>query len=113
MFKVRLFSRALVAVAIGSLALPSCNGGSAIPNAPGATQPGTQLPSFRHPIEPNGAATALYVSDWFGKSVFRFTRNADGTLVTPAGSSLVLSYNPGPIAIGVGGNLYVTDEDAQ
>jgi DNA-binding beta-propeller fold protein YncE len=112
-FKLRLFSRALVAVAIGSLALPSCNGGSAIPNGPGAAQPGTQLPSFRHPIEPNGAATALYVSDWFGKSVFRFARNADGTLVTPAGSSLVLSYNPGPIAIGVGGNLYVTDEDAE
>ncbi len=55
-------------------------------------------------------STAFYVSDYQGKSVFRFVRNADGTLVTPAGSILVLSYNPGPIAIGRSGNLYVTDQ---
>ena len=64
-------------------------------------------------MEPTTSANALYVSDSYGKSVFRFVRNADGTLQTPAGSSLVLPYNPGPIAIGSNGSLFVTDEDAE
>ncbi|MBV8068058.1 MAG: hypothetical protein JO113_08765 [Candidatus Eremiobacteraeota bacterium] len=72
-----------------------------------------QSPSLLRSIEPTTSSKALYVSDWYGKSVFRFVRNADGTLQTPAGSSLVLPYNPGPIAIGSNGSLFVTDEDAE
>jgi DNA-binding beta-propeller fold protein YncE len=91
--------------------LSSCSGGSSLPNA---AVPSLQSPSrVQTSARENAAASALYVSDWGGKSVFRFVRNADGSLVTPAGSSLVLSYNPGPIAIGNGGKLFVTDEDAE
>jgi len=64
-------------------------------------------------MRPNAGTSALYVSDWYGKSVFRYVRNADGSLQSPAGSSLVVPYNPGPIAIGPGGALFVTDEDTQ
>jgi hypothetical protein len=64
-------------------------------------------------MRPNAGTSALYVSDWYGKSVFRYVRNADGSLQSPAGSSLVVPYNPGPIAIGPGGALFVTDEDRQ
>jgi DNA-binding beta-propeller fold protein YncE len=68
--------------------------------------------SLLRSLEPEAASpAAVYVSDSTGKSVFRFVRNPDGTLVTPAGSSLVLTYNPGPIAIGRNGNLFVTDEE--
>jgi hypothetical protein len=90
------------------LAVSSCSGGSSLPS--GASAPAQTLPRSRVQAV---AANALYVSDWYGKSVFRFVRNADGTLQTPAGSSLVLSYNPGPIAIDSHGDLLVTDEDAE
>lgn len=91
-----------------SLAVSSCSGGSSLPS--GASSQAQTFPrSGAQPL----AANALYVSDWYGKSVFRFVRNADGTLQTPAGSSLVLAYNPGPVAIGSNGDLLVTDEDAQ
>jgi len=91
-------------------ALSSCSGGNSLPNGAGApAQSSWFSQSGAKPL----AANALYVSDWYGKSVFRFVRNANGTLQTPAGSSLVLSYNPGPIAIGSTGNLFVTDEDAE
>jgi hypothetical protein len=90
------------------LAVSSCSGGTSLPS--GASSPAQTFPrSGAQPL----AANALYVSDWYGKSVFRFVRNADGTLQTPAGSSLVLPYNPGPIAIGSNGDLRVTDEDAE
>ena len=48
---------------------------------------------------------------WLGVNNGR-VRNADGTLQTPPVSSLVLPYNPGPIAIGSSGTLFVTDEGA-
>lgn len=98
------------------LALASCSGGGTLPSG-SASQ--LQSPSLLRPVERNDrsvqpdAAAALYVSDWYGKSVFRFARNSDGTLQTPAGSSLVTSYNPGPIAISLGGALFVTDETAE
>jgi len=100
----------VAALAIGGAALSNCGGGGSVPNAAGPT---AQVPSLRRPLNPNAATTALYVSDWYGKSVFRYARNADGSLQSPAGSSLVVSYNPGPIAIGSAGDLFVTDEDAE
>jgi sugar lactone lactonase YvrE len=90
------------------LGLASCSGGS----SSGVTPP-LRSSSLLQSLEKRATAKALYASDWYGKSVFRFARNADGTLQTPAGSSLVLPYNPGPIAIGPGGNLFVTDENAE
>jgi hypothetical protein len=114
MIHTRIGVRTLVAIALSSLVLPSCSGGAsgtAIPPAAGsaASQSArSPLPSIK---SDGSAATALYVSDFYGKSVFRFARNSDGTLVTPAGSSLVLPYNPGPIAIGRTGSLFVTDEE--
>jgi DNA-binding beta-propeller fold protein YncE len=105
------FSRAFVTIVIGSLALGACSGGGTVPNGPSSLQPSVTLQSLQ--AHSARAVAALYASDWYGKSVFRFVRNADGTLVTPAGSSLVLPYNPGPIAIGPRGNLFVTDEDAE
>jgi hypothetical protein len=99
------------ALAAGGFVLSGCGGGSSLPNGAAAAQ---QLSSLRLPVKPEAAsAPALYVSDWYGKSVFRFARNGDGTLVAPPGSSLVLPYNPGPIAIGAGGSLFVTDEDTE
>lgn len=114
MIHPRIGVRTLVAIALSSLVLPSCSGGAggtAIPPAAGpAASHSTRSPQVS--IKSDGsAASALYVSDFYGKSVFRFARNADGTLVTPAGSSLVLPYNPGPIAIGRTGSLFVTDEE--
>lgn len=97
-----------IALAGAMLGLASCSGGSSN-NVTPPLRSTSPLQSF----EKRAAAKALYASDWYGKSVFRFVRNADGTLQTPAGSSLVLPYNPGPIAIGPGGNLFVTDEDAE
>jgi hypothetical protein len=91
------------------LAVSSCSGGgSTLPS--GASSPAQAFP--RSDARPS-AANALYVSDWYGKSVFRFVRNAAGTLQTLAGSSLVLSYNPGPIAIDSNGELLVTDDDSE
>lgn len=100
---------AAIPILVG-LALSSCSGGGSSPNG---VMPSLQSPSRVQPSEQALAANALYVSDWFGKSVFRFVRNPDGTLQTPAGSSLVVTYNPGPIAIGSNGDLFVTDEDAE
>jgi sugar lactone lactonase YvrE len=93
----------------GGFALSSCSGSS----LPGTSGPSMQSPSVLGSLNRRAATTALYLSDWFGKSVFRYARNADGTLQSPAGSSLVLPYNPGPIAIGASGDLFVTDEDAE
>jgi len=115
MLEPRFFARTLAALAFAGLVLPSCSGGGggALPNNPAAGPASLQLPSSsRQSIaEDARQSKALYVSDSYGKSVFRFVRNADGSLVTPAGSSLVLSYHPGPIAIGLKGNLYVADQD--
>jgi hypothetical protein len=98
----------LVGIALAGLALAGCGGGGgAIPN----TGTALEAPSSLRALHRDAATSALYVSDWYGKSIFRFARNADGTLVTPAGSSLVVTYNPGPIAIGFGGGLFVTDEN--
>jgi hypothetical protein len=93
---------------LAGLAVSSCSGGGSLPS--GASSPAQTFPRSGVQLL---AANALYVSDWYGKSVFRFVRNASGTLQTPAGSSLVLPYNPGPIAIGSNGDLLVTDEDAE
>ena len=109
----RFFARSLGALALSSLALASCSGRGALPNASAPAEQGTQQQAQPHsmPAIVGKNPAALYVSDFYGKSVFRYVRNADGTLQTPAGSSLVLSYNPGPIAIGSGGDLCVTDEE--
>lgn len=108
----RILARVLGASALAGLALSGCSGGSGtLPNSATATGP-AQPPSALQKQMQNATSTrALYVSDTYGKSVFRFARNRDGTLVTPAGSSLVLSYHPGPIAIGPNGALFVTDEE--
>ncbi len=98
----------LFAIVTGSIVLASCSGGGSLPNA---ATPSLRSSSLLQSLKPETAPKALYVSDWFGKSVFRYALNADGTLQTPAGSSLVLPYNPGPIAIGANGALFVTDED--
>ncbi|HEY1428581.1 MAG TPA: hypothetical protein VGF18_03345 [Candidatus Tumulicola sp.] len=101
------------AAAVCALTLSACSGNSisTTPAAP-ATTGGTNVVQPTSHAQPQGGAkaTAVYASDFYGKSVFRFVRNADGTLVTPAGSSLVLGYNPGAIAIGSSGVLFVADE---
>ncbi|HEY6449079.1 MAG TPA: hypothetical protein VIX60_00175 [Candidatus Cybelea sp.] len=110
MFEPRFSVRSLAAPALYALALSSCNGsGGAPPVVSGPAQQGMQTAQRSSSAREIGQ-TALYVSDFYGKSIFRYVRNSDGTLVTPAGSSLVLSYNPGPIALGPSGNLYVADE---
>jgi sugar lactone lactonase YvrE len=118
MFQTRLFARTLTATAFAfaGLVLSSCGGGGgggALPTNPGTNGPAAQLPSALQGAAGENAmpSKAVYVSDTYGKSVFRFVRNSDGTLVTPAGSSLVLPYHPGPIAISSGGNLFVTDQE--
>ena len=110
MLQTRYFLGTLAAIVVSGLALSGCGGanGGSLPNA---AAPPLESPSLLRSPHQDAGTTGLYVSDWYGKSVFRFTRNSDGTLVTPAGSSLVVSYNPGPIAIGFGGALFVTDED--
>jgi DNA-binding beta-propeller fold protein YncE len=80
---------------------------------PSTSTPSLQNPSLLRSLKPEAATSGLYLSDTYGKSVFRYARNADGTLQSPAGSSLVLPYNPGPIAIGANGALFVTDEDSE
>ena len=110
MLQTRSFLGALAAIAASGLALSGCGGGNS-GSLPSAAAPPLQSSSLVRSPHQDAATTALYVSDWYGKSVFRFARNSDGTLVTPAGSSLVVSYNPGPIAVGFGGDLFVTDED--
>jgi DNA-binding beta-propeller fold protein YncE len=116
MFQSPSPARTLVALAAAGLLLPNCSGGNAVPSGTAAMPQGVQpLSSVRQPLKAkSGTTTALYISDWYAKSIFRFTRNANGTLVTPAGSSLVLGYNPGPIAIGpTSGRLFVTDQDSE
>ena len=95
------------AAAACALLLSACSGGNSVSTMPAGTN--SNPASQQHPQ--GASASALYASDFYGKSVFRFARNADGTLVAPAGSSLVLSYNPGAIAIGSTGNLFVADEE--
>lgn len=108
----RLLARTLFALAFASVVLPSCSGGGPLPGNPAAGSSAMQVPSLRPPIGGDAMpAKALYVSDTYGKSIFRFVRNADGSLVTPAGSSLVLPYHPGPIAIASGGSLFVSDQE--
>ncbi|HXB83248.1 MAG TPA: hypothetical protein VNU22_07870, partial [Candidatus Acidoferrum sp.] len=63
------------------LALSSCSGGGSLPS--GSSSLAQRLSRSRARLF---VANALYVSDWYGKSVFRFVRNTDGTLQTPAGS---------------------------
>jgi len=92
-------------------AISACSGGGSLPGGSSAPAPVQQAPLSPQMLQNEKSPAALYVSDFYGKSVFRFVRNADGTLMTPAGSSLVLSYNPGPIAIGSSGYLFVTDEN--
>jgi DNA-binding beta-propeller fold protein YncE len=110
MLQTRSLLGTLAAIAAAGLALSACSGGSG-GSLPNAAAPPLESPSLLGSPHHDAATTGLYVSDWYGKSVFRFARNSDGTLATPAGSSLVVSYNPGPIAIGFGGGLFVTDED--
>jgi DNA-binding beta-propeller fold protein YncE len=100
----------MLALIVGGVALASCSGGGSLPNA---AAPTLQSPPLLQSMRPNAGTSALYVSDWYGKSVFRYVRNADGSLQSPASSSLVVPYNPGPIAIGPGGALFVTDEDTE
>lgn len=110
MFQPRLLSVKFALLASG-LWLSSCSrGGGSLPST---STPALQSTSILPSLKPAAKSKALYLSDWYGKSVFRYVRNADGTLQSPAGSSLVLPYNPGPIAIGPGGQLFVTDEDSQ
>ncbi len=115
MFEPRLLAGILASLALSSLALAGCSSGgarSAVPTAPGPAEQRTQATSpSQLPMKAASGPVALYVSDFYGKSVFRYVRNADGTLQSPAGSSLVLPYNPGPIAIGPSGNLFVADEE--
>lgn len=96
----------------GALAFAACSGNGSLPSG-SANQPqsSSAMRAASPLLQPEATApAALYVSDFYGKSVFRFVRRSDGTLQTPAGSSLVLPYNPGPIAIGRNGNLFVADE---
>ena len=101
-----------VAAIAASLALAACSSNGSLPSSSGGVpQAALQSASPMQAEAQAGSPAALYVGDFYGKSVFRFVRNPDGTLQTPAGSSLVLPYNPGPIAVGRHGNLFVTDEE--
>jgi DNA-binding beta-propeller fold protein YncE len=111
MFQQRSLAGLVTVLIAGGLALAGCSGSGTLPSG---AAPSLQSPSLLQSLgRREMGSSALYVSDWYGKSVFRFVRNADGSLMTPAGSSLVLGYNPGPIAIGANGSLFVTDEDAE
>jgi sugar lactone lactonase YvrE len=96
------------AVLIGAL-MSGCAGSATSPVAPAApTTQQSMATSFAQ--QPPAAPKALYVSDNVGKSVFRFVINGNGMLQTPAGSSLVLGFNPGSIAIAQGGKeLFVAN----
>jgi sugar lactone lactonase YvrE len=99
------------ATAACALALSACSGNS-IPTPGTSTNASAAQSQLRVTPQTAGSA-AVYASDFFGKSVFRFVRNSDGTLQTPAGSSLVLGYNPGAIAIGSSGVLFVANGDSE
>jgi sugar lactone lactonase YvrE len=99
------------ATAVCALMLSACSGNS-VPTTPASTSGAAT--QFELRVTPQiEQAAAVYASDFFGKSVFRFVRNANGTLQTPAGSSLVLGYNPGAIAISSTGSLFVADADSE
>ncbi|HEY3675686.1 MAG TPA: hypothetical protein VGK84_06800 [Candidatus Tumulicola sp.] len=100
------------ATAVCALTLSACSGNS-IPTTPGASANATTMQNQLQGRPQTGQAAAVYASDFFGKSVFRFVRNSNGTLQTPAGSSLVLGYNPGAIAIAGTGSLFVADGDSE
>jgi len=86
-----------------ALFVTACAGPGSLVSAPSQSAPVGASALLRA-----AAPAALYVSDNIGKSVFRFVLAPNGTLKAPAGSSLVLPYNPGSIAIGPKGNLFVT-----
>jgi DNA-binding beta-propeller fold protein YncE len=98
-----------IASIASAFAFAACGEGGSVPAGPANVSQASSpaVPAVQAQMT---APAALYVSDSYGKSVFRYVRRADGTLQTPAASSLVLPYNPGPIAIGRNGNLFVTDE---
>jgi sugar lactone lactonase YvrE len=100
------------ATAACALMLSACSGNS-VPTTPVTATNGAATQSELQAMPQTGQAAAVYASDFFGKSVFRFVRNANGTLQTPAGSSLVLGYNPGAIAIASTGSLFVADADGE
>jgi DNA-binding beta-propeller fold protein YncE len=105
------FGARLAAAGLTTLLAAACSGGGGSPVAPaGIQRTAVQRSAARQAALP---LNALYVSDTYGKSVFRFERNADGTLVSPPGSSLVLPYHPGPIAVGPNGTLFVSDQENQ
>ncbi len=108
MFNGRISPLGAFAAAIASLSLAGCSGGSSgVPVTP--PNPAAEPHRWRSPqAQSDGYLIgALYVADNVGKSVFRFVLNGDGTLKAPAGTSLVLPYNPGAIAIGQNGSLFV------
>jgi hypothetical protein len=110
MFRVRTIASTLSAIAIASLALPSCSGGTGSGVPSGSVQSPLTTGALARTAGPDSAPGGLYVSDNIGKSVFRFVINPDGTLQAPAGSSLVLPYNPGAIAVGSRGTLLVVSQ---
>jgi|HubBroStandDraft_1064217.scaffolds.fasta_scaffold63134_2 sugar lactone lactonase YvrE len=108
MLSLRPLALLVSSVAFGAI-VTGCSGTASVPPAPAAAN--AQTPAFTQPqsITQKSKEAALYVSDTIGKSVFRFVLNSNGTLQSPAGSSLVLPYNPFAIAV-EGGNLYVTNQ---
>lgn len=101
----------LSAAGLATLIVTACSGGNGSPVPAAATGTPGQPAAQKSALMEAAPMNALYVSDTYGKSVFRFARTADGTLVEPAGSSLVLPYHPGPIAIGPNGTLFVSDQE--
>lgn len=110
MLEARSIVRSVSAIIITCLALPSCSGGSGSSVPSGTAASGVTYNAGARTAGPDSASNALYVSDNIGKSVFRFVINTDGTLQAPAGSSLVLPYNPGAIAVGSRGTLFVVSQ---
>ncbi len=104
MFHLRAHGPRAATIAVAGAILSACAGPGSF--VAGVT-PQTAGPSSFARMTAATAPKALYVSDNIGKSVFRFVLNTNGTLRAPAGSSLVLGYNPGSIAIGPKGNLFV------
>jgi sugar lactone lactonase YvrE len=104
MVDLRAHARFATSAALAGALLAACAApGSSVSGLGPQTTPQSSLERAIYLTAPK----ALYVSDSVGKSVFRFVLNTNGTLRAPAGSSLVLGYNPGSIAIGPKGNLFV------
>jgi sugar lactone lactonase YvrE len=101
---------AFTSIGLGAL-IAGCSGGvmTSAPSMPSTTVQAPMGARGPQAPAPDAMGKALYVSDNIGKSVFRFVINGNGTLQPPAGSSLVLPYNPFAIAI-AGGELYVTNQ---